>query len=180
MNLTKLFQMQKELDEPYSHVEDRLSKDILWLQTELGELANEWRGFRYRRPESERQPRTSGDLIGWINQHGERCIDVRNPLLEEYTDCLSILLSIGNDLIHRGNALEFVSAFNDQKDITGQFNLLFSIFSDLWNYGEIEEGYGAVLFSFLKLGEMLGFTWEQIESNYIEKAKANKERNVIV
>lgn len=53
MNLQKLFQMQKELDEhidkehPPKPGEDRLEKKILALQVELGECANKWRGFKY-------------------------------------------------------------------------------------------------------------------------------------
>ncbi|MGG3951379.1 dUTP diphosphatase, partial [Geobacillus thermodenitrificans] len=48
MNLQKLFEMQRQLDEyierehPRQEGEDRLSKKILALMVELGELANEW------------------------------------------------------------------------------------------------------------------------------------------
>lgn len=53
MNLAKLFEMQRQLDEhiekehPRKPREDRLVKKILALQVELGELANCWRGFKY-------------------------------------------------------------------------------------------------------------------------------------
>lgn len=53
MNLSKLFEMQKELDEhiekehPREPGEDRLAKKILALQVELGELANEWKRELY-------------------------------------------------------------------------------------------------------------------------------------
>ncbi|MEK4091705.1 dUTP diphosphatase [Viridibacillus sp. FSL H8-0110] len=48
MNLTKLFEAQRELDlyidqqHPVQPGEDRLSKKILALLVELGECANEW------------------------------------------------------------------------------------------------------------------------------------------
>ncbi|SDJ61464.1 dUTP diphosphatase [Paenibacillus naphthalenovorans] len=172
MNLTKLFQIQKELDEPYSHVEDRLSKDILWLQTELGELANEWRGFRYRRPESEQKPR----MEAW-SETGIIITDC-NPLLEEYTDCLSIILSIGLE-IERDNVLvnfPTIGEQNNKRIIIERFDMVFRMAS-MMN----DDDYYRELFNyFLDLGFMLGFTWEQIESNYIEKSKLNKERNVIV
>lgn len=52
MELKELFEMQKKLDE---HIieekglegQDLLPKKILALQVELGELANEWRGFKF-------------------------------------------------------------------------------------------------------------------------------------
>lgn len=53
MNLQNLFELQKQLDEhiyedhPVQDGEDRLAKKILALQVELGELANEWRGFKF-------------------------------------------------------------------------------------------------------------------------------------
>ncbi|MDQ4683029.1 dUTP diphosphatase, partial [Stenotrophomonas maltophilia group sp. RNC7] len=52
MNLGELFEMQRKLDE---HIvrekgldgQDLLPKKILALQVELGELSNEWRGFKF-------------------------------------------------------------------------------------------------------------------------------------
>src|SRR5690606_6157450 len=62
MNLSKLFEMQAKLDahiereHPCKENEDRLVKKILALQVELGELANEWRGFKFW--SEEQAPRT--------------------------------------------------------------------------------------------------------------------------
>ena len=62
MNLQKLFAAQAELDKhiyeqhPVEDGEDRLAKKILALQVELGECANEWRGFKYW--SDDREPRT--------------------------------------------------------------------------------------------------------------------------
>lgn len=53
MNLKPLFEMQKVLDyrieqeHPRQEGEDRLAKKLLALQVELGECANEWRGFKF-------------------------------------------------------------------------------------------------------------------------------------
>ena len=53
MNITKLFEAQAELDahiteqHPVKDGEDRLANKVLALQVELGELANEWRGFKF-------------------------------------------------------------------------------------------------------------------------------------
>lgn len=52
MNLIKLFEMQKVLDdrivrEKRLEGRDTLPEKILALQVELGECANEWRGFKF-------------------------------------------------------------------------------------------------------------------------------------
>lgn len=52
MNLTKLFEMQRELDERIIKEkglegQNLLSNTVLALQVEIGELANEWRGFKF-------------------------------------------------------------------------------------------------------------------------------------
>src|SRR5690625_7095831 len=52
MNLTKLFETQRELDnkiveEKGLQGQDLLDKKILALQVELGELAQNWRGFKF-------------------------------------------------------------------------------------------------------------------------------------
>src|SRR5690625_3567895 len=122
MNLEKLFKAQKELDDRI--VEEKglqrkvlLDKKILALQVELGELANEWRGFKFW---SEKQkPRTNEPIEcetcdGWgsetdplgICMSSDKCencsgtgfVGSRNTLLEEYVDCLHFILSIGIEL----------------------------------------------------------------------------------
>lgn len=184
MNLSKLFEIQAELDAPYQDVQDRLSKDILWLMTELGELANEWRGFRYRRPEEEQTPRTQYDM--YCRCHGcEGHVVWGNPLLNEYTDALSVLLSIGLQVLDeekRGKLDDRIWILlndlitEDFEDIVELFSMAFDKCGDLyrhrnaWNY--------ALTFDwFVVTGIKLGYTWDQIETAYIEKAEANKRRN---
>src|SRR5690606_3790379 len=114
MNLAHLFDIQRELDQ---HIvekhglqnEDLLPKKILALQVELGELANEWRGFKFW--SENREPRihdirchacggigkfyfsdTDIEPCGYCDGTG---IQEKNPLLEEYVDCLHFILSIG-------------------------------------------------------------------------------------
>jgi dimeric dUTPase (all-alpha-NTP-PPase superfamily) len=180
VNLSKLFEIQAEIDKPYQDVPDRLSKDILWLMTELGELANEWRGFRYRRPASEQTPVTD---IGFKTTLSG--IQIINPLLNEYTDALSVLLSIGLQVLDeekRGKLDDRIWILlndlitDDFEDIVELFSMAFDKCGDLskhrnaWNY--------ALTFDwFVVTGIKLGFTWDQIETAYIEKAEANKRRN---
>lgn len=184
MNLSKLFEIQAELDKPYQDVPDRLSKDILWLMTELGELANEWRGFRYRRPESEQTPHVKEVCLSDHEDVWSHLI-VKNPLLDEYTDALSVLLSIGLQVLDdekRGKIDDRIWTLlndmitEDYEDITELFNMIFDKCGDLskhrnaWNYAQTFDW-------FVVTGIKLGFSWEQIETAYMEKAEANKRRN---
>ncbi|MBM7607553.1 dimeric dUTPase (all-alpha-NTP-PPase superfamily) [Lysinibacillus composti] len=107
MNLTKLFEIQAGLDyhitkeHPEQNDENRLSKKVLALQVELGECANEWRGFKF-----------------WSNDQVAR----ENLLLEEYVDCLHFLLSIGNTLNFR-YLLPYKKPL--ETDVVDLFNLIF-------------------------------------------------------
>src|SRR5690606_1696390 len=106
MNLKHLFELQAKLDEriyaehPVQEGENRLAKKILALQVELGELANCWRGFKYW--SNDQEPRTKAiDFALWVkngrevDEEGKPTNCFKNPLLEEYVDCLHFILSIG-------------------------------------------------------------------------------------
>src|SRR5690625_840666 len=121
MNLEKLFKIQAELDKRIVEKhglqnEDLLDKKILALQVELGELANEWRGFKFWSKDQE--PKTTGMCWNCVEEGEgyfsgrewtgikEECIECggtgidtnENPLLEEYVDCLHFILTIGLEL----------------------------------------------------------------------------------
>lgn len=197
MNLQNLFEIQKELDEhveekhPRKKGEDRLAKKILALQVELGECANEWRGFKFWK--KNREPRTAievfcdecqgtGTPIGIPEESGVDCWKCegagsyfKNPLLEEYVDCLHFILSIGLELnipVIYGTETKWDELTSDETDITQQFLLVFENVNKLvhpidW-INLFEE--------FYILGKMLGFTWEQIEQSYLQKNRINHER----
>lgn len=183
MNLSKLFEIQKILDDrimeehPELKGQDNLDWKVLALQVELGECANEWRGFkkwshdqvprvRVMKPDTWENlgcPTTEEEL----NAIDDKCW--RNPVLEEYADCLSFFLTIGLELGLKNIELVkmpressvidcFLEVFSltNQLDLTGDFDLAIS--------------------KFFELGEMLGFTWDQIEQAYLEKNKENHER----
>ncbi|OXM83986.1 dUTP diphosphatase [Paenibacillus rigui] len=177
MNLSKLFEMQRELDEKIIKEKglqdmDRLPYLILALQVELGECANEWRGFKYW--SNEREPRTSvadtkykpitGDPLEGFLSH-----KVRNPLLEEYVDCLIFILSIG--LTQGYNESIPALGRNVYKyktdEITSHFSTVFRAISD-FEFRPNEGDYMRIWMSILGLGEMLGFTCEQIEQAYMD------------
>lgn len=199
MNLTKLFEMQKVLDQdiernhPIVEGEDRLSKKILALLVELGECANEWRGFKFW--SNDQEPETlewvecsscdgKGVRLDWgamqfweceeckgTGDHLQKC----NDLLEEYVDCLHFILSIGNDI-----GIELESKWSWVKmdyDMTKWFSLVFQNVVELNEYESMAESRWKDLFeNFYWLGESLGFTWEQIEQAYYDKNKINFER----
>src|SRR5690625_1744280 len=101
MNLEKLFKIQAELDKRIIEKhglqnEDLLDKKILALQVELGELAQNWRGFKFW---SGRQEPVTNDLrVADYKESGEAILETYNPLLEEYVDCLHFILSIGLEI----------------------------------------------------------------------------------
>jgi dimeric dUTPase (all-alpha-NTP-PPase superfamily) len=161
MNLSKLFELQRQLDEhiekehPRQEGEDRLAKKILALQVELGELANELpEVFKF-----------------WSNKKNNR-----KKALEEFCDALHFLLSIGLDIteperinIEKWNLVK-------AQTIVEQFLWVMSGVNELYN-GEYEPSdYDFLLTIFIHLGEMLGFTWEQIEEAYMRKNAVNHER----
>lgn len=199
MDISKLFKIQKELDEhieqkhPRFDGEDRLSKKILSLLVELGELANEQRSWKFWSEDQE--PRTT--LKCWncsVNDTGyfsgyewtgnkEVCKicsgtginKSKNPLLEEYMDglhfILSIALEIGLPQDHPYQTYE-----PDEGDtITSQFQRCFVNISDYVKDGDPYE-IMQLITDFGTLGEMLGFTWEEVEQAYLEKNKVNHAR----
>ncbi|MCM3492875.1 dUTP diphosphatase [Paenibacillus lactis] len=179
MNLTKLFEMQRELDERIVKEKglegkDLLPQKILALQVELGECANEWRGFKFW--SKDQQPRYEKKSIAFADPGGP-FEHVSYPLLEEYIDCLHFILSIG---IHYGydgsisKGWEFVlSRTTPTTFITSRFIELMDYTCDLQSHHDF---YADFLWCFLDLGYMLGFNWQQISDAYMDKNKTNHER----
>jgi len=180
MNLDKLFKIQAELDNRIVEKkglqgQDLLDKKILALQVELGELAQNWRGFKFWSEDQE--PRGQAEYLEYrcTCEGGNRWVN-KNPLLEEYVDCLHFILSIGNDLILY--KYEYVELVDFTNDIIAQFNAVFRLIGN-WKKEQLlmnNRFYFEVVNEFLCLGKMLGFTWEQIETAYLEKNKINHER----
>lgn len=194
MNLIKLFETQKKLDariveEKGLEGRDLLPEKILALLTELGELSNEWRGFKFW--SEDREPRDGRRIKNYLcstcgPQDDGLCRDcgketrpneyMRNPLLEEYVDCLHFILSIGLELEMDNADCWFVEnnvRVFQYKDIINQFIFMQGSLAEL-HQGDYE--YDDLFYELLGLGEMLGFTWDQIETAYYEKNKINHER----
>lgn len=199
MNLAKLFETQRILDEhimdehPGLKVQENLDWKVLALQVELGECANEWRGFK--KWSNDQKPRTK--LFTWVDAFGEvikslfdprmsnnnpigfNGFSVKNPLLEEYVDCLHFILSIGLELNIQDRYADEVN-FNigsraKRTFPTDEFRNTFrkiAVFDMHWN----EQDYMDVFTAFSTLGDSIGFTEEQIEQAYYEKNEINHER----
>ncbi|MDQ8093922.1 dUTP diphosphatase [Bacillus amyloliquefaciens] len=189
MNLQKMFEMQKVLDdriikEKGLEGQDLLPNLILALQVELAECANEWRGFKHW--SNDREPRNHCKLCQLI----ETPHICQNPLLEEYVDCLHFILSIGNQNKLKNEILYKLeievlceneeSTAGENEDISKQFIKIFSCACELyfvmgWN-PDARDTYRHLYRDFTKLGEMLSFTTEEIEAAYMEKNAVNHQR----
>jgi len=162
MKLIQLFELQEKLDlhiekeHPRQEGENRLAKKILALFVEMGELANELPEiFKF-----------------WSNKENNY-----EKALKEYVDVFHFYLSIGIELGFQDCDLWQPDA---EKTIVNQFHETIKSVNELYflhRVGGIDQiSYEFSLGSFLTLGGMLGFSWEQIEASYIEKNAVNHTR----
>lgn len=192
-----LFTMQKQLDE---HIvtekglegQDLLPEKILALRVELGELANEWRGFKFwsedREPNKWKECEVCTDQPGYLEIQieneiievecpicqGHSEIYVGNRLLEEYVDCLHFILSIGLDL-----NMEHITPYPYGCPSSSTIPRIFtSLMANIEYFLEDEDEYNYAMYfcQFIGLGEMLGFSWDQIIQAYLEKNQINHKR----
>lgn len=160
MNLETMFNMQKDLgkiglfayDAP-----DRFDKLCLALRVEIGETANEHRGFKF-----------------WsIDQLP------REKTLEELIDCIHFLLEIGI-MLGFDNVRDWFVESNIQcmkaMNVTDQFNAVFDYVTRVMDDPNDIDCYDELFYSIFGLGEMLGFTHEQLSQAYIDKNKVNIQR----
>jgi dimeric dUTPase (all-alpha-NTP-PPase superfamily) len=154
MDLTKLFETQKILRDRINYNEpDRFNKLVLSLLVELGECANEWRGFKF-----------------WSKDQKQR-----KSTLEEYVDILHFVLELGLELGQTKRYKYYTDAYLEES-ITDQFRAVFYLAS-VGVYPEYpEEWFNPLFAAFVSLGKMLGFTWEEVEQAYMEKNRINHER----
>jgi dimeric dUTPase (all-alpha-NTP-PPase superfamily) len=156
MNLEKLFLAQNELDariegqHPRAEGESRHPSKVLALLVELGELANETRCFKFWsfKPASEKA-----------------------VILEEYVDGIHFLLSLGLEKGVKEFDIESIQLPNLTEQFLGLYNS-FSVLAFAFSSGT----YSAAVSGYLGLGEMLGFTEDEIESAYFAKNTINHAR----
>ena len=156
MNLQNLFSAQNELDQhieeqhPRKEGESRQNEKVLALLVEIGELANETRCFKF-----------------WSHKPASP----KGIVLEEFVDGLHFIISYGLEM-----KVEEVAITPIKKDS------LIEQFIDLYNAVTIlkvnysPRAYNQVFSAFIGLGEMLGFTWDEIEKGYFAKNTINHAR----
>lgn len=193
MELGKLFETQKILRDRINYNEpDRFNKLILALLVELGECANEWRGFKFW--SKNQGPRTvietgsclycagTGnkfyDEIDETEEAWEDCEychgegeELKFPLLEEYVDGLHFVLELGLEIDYHSMGYN-KNHKQKEKTITEQFCLVMHHSNMMTE----DDYFAELLHSFIHLGEMLGFSWGQIEQAYFEKNEVNHQR----
>ncbi|TYR75568.1 hypothetical protein FZC79_10390 [Rossellomorea vietnamensis] len=173
MNLEKLFEAQKVLRDRINYNgEDRFNKLVLALLVEIGECANEWRGFKFwsqnQKPNilATHSDPTAGMYREW------------NPLLEEYVDGLHFILELGIEL--NVTSIKIDSDYT-KDNITDSFIELYSWVSQLVNDKKlfpdlVNDTYEMIFNLFIGIGRQLGFTWEEIEVAYFDKNQVNHAR----
>jgi dimeric dUTPase (all-alpha-NTP-PPase superfamily) len=184
LNLQKLFELQRQLDKhieqehPRQEGEDRLAKKILALQVELGELANEWRGFKFW--SNDQDPRTyvqagCEECEGGLT-YCEKCI--RNPLLEEYVDCLHFILSIAIEL---GYTAEDIYVWDEELEgetVDVFIELMYWVIRIKSNDELKRRGaFRTVCYIFFNMSsQRLGFTCDDVVQAYMKKNAENHKR----
>lgn len=174
MNLTKLFETQKVLRDRINYNEpDRFNKLILALLVELGECANEWRGFKFW--SKDQKPRTNIPFhtISMVVETGEEISDVeyRNLLLEEYVDGLHFVLELG---IEMGFFPEKVAAYPEENTVDSFVTVMERAID--FDIHPSKENYNLLFGRFLELGVFLGFSQDEVECAYYAKNKINHQR----
>ncbi|MFE8704119.1 dUTP diphosphatase [Cytobacillus sp. FJAT-54145] len=177
MNLDKLFKMQKVLRDRINYNEpDRFNKLVLALLVELGECANEWRGFKFW--SVNQVPHTSAVRVPAMMDEDKVFY---NPLLEEYVDGLHFVLELGIELDYKNPLYIPIGIY--PKETTDYFIELYYKISELnilqmFHKEEkiVKDSYQEIFDMYLHLGHKLGFTWEQIEQAYMDKNAVNHQR----
>lgn len=170
MDLLPLFEEQEKFKDRINYNEpDKFNKLILALLVEVGECANEWRGFKYW--SQDQQPRTNVPI--YEDYKGlNKVVTRKNLLLEEYVDglafSLEIGLAIGIDKFNFHTLLKF-------GNVESQFLELFALITELLHQPN-NNNWVILIQYYLGLGEMLGFTFEQIELAYYSKMNVNHLR----
>jgi len=158
MNVEALFEIQKELDEKITQKHglrgmDLISKKILALQVELGELANETRCFKF-----------------W----SVKPASARDVILEEYVDALHFVLSIGLEGGFKDNVL-LGRDETTHEDLTDAFLRMFDRIATFAQKLDVAT-YIDMFDALLDLGRALGFSWAEIEQAYLQKNEVNHQR----
>jgi dimeric dUTPase (all-alpha-NTP-PPase superfamily) len=151
-----LYEENKKLDDLFDKLYDNnsvdiIEKNIVELLVEIGELANETRCFKY-----------------WSNKKPSE----KSIIMDEYADCFLMTLYFCNminlDLNERFSVVKIL-------DLVKQFKNLYCIVSKL-DCKLSKKVIKGILSNIVNLGNLLGFTVEEIVEGCIIKINKNKTR----
>ncbi|WP_078413993.1 dUTP diphosphatase [Priestia abyssalis] len=157
MNFEQLFEMQRQLDQ---HIEEKhglqqerlVERKILALLVEVGELANETRCFKFW---SVKPPAAN------------------ETILEEYVDGIHFLLSLGLELKIEEHINIPTAKMNHT--LTEQFLKVYECVSH-FQTNMSQDTYINMFSQYLILGELLGFSTEDVKRAYVAKNEVNFQR----
>ncbi|XQY90940.1 dUTP diphosphatase [Metabacillus sp. HB246100] len=157
MNVTTLYNMQKQLDKKIEtqhqlEKESLIERKILALLVEVGELANETRCFKFW---SLKAPATT-DVI-----------------LEEFVDGIHFILSLGLE-IGTESAVILEEKTGDHS-LTEQFLRVYQEINS-FQMDHTKENHKQLFEEYLLLGNLLGFSADQVEQAYVSKNEVNHQR----
>lgn len=190
MNLEKMFEMQAELDnriirEKGLEGQDLLPNTYVALITELGEFANEGRWFKHW--SDDQRARNQDRYLEYRTEDlgGNQWVE-KNPLLEEYVDCLHFFLSIAikkgwkEELNIREEAIEDFKEAGFDGGLSGVFvEMQWSLLNSrmLKDEENKKQHFHIAWGLFLAIGIVgFGFTPKQIEEAYMNKNAVNHKR----
>ena len=207
MNLIKLFETQKVLRDRINYNEpDRFDKLVLALLVELGECANEWRGFKFwsknQKPKLGMSTSTNKEeeveyyLCGECNrtyslvevamfEYKDECPNCEssifgmkstNPLLEEFVDGLHFILELGIEI--EINYQEWNYSPFSRLNVTDKFTDIYEA-TIILSGSKQDQDWVDLFEHYLGLGELLGFDWEEIEKAYFDKNEVNHKRQTL-
>ncbi|TWT04624.1 dUTP diphosphatase [Planomicrobium sp. CPCC 101079] len=159
MELSKLFEVQRVLDAEIekkhpTEQRERITKKFVAIFVEAGELANELPEiFKF-----------------WSNKKNNY-----EKALVELVDVWHFTISLGLEFGYE--LLDFSKVVKNQEtgDRAAEFNNLFYRITRFESDEDSVE-YMRLVSTLYRIGEMLGFTWEQIESAYMNKNQINHAR----
>ncbi len=158
MDLRELFEMQKGLDEHIAkthqlQTDSLISRKVLALLVELGELANETRCFKF-----------------W----SVKGASPKEVILEEFVDGVHFILSLGLDCAFDHN-VHIEDLVLVEENVTNQFLTMYETVHRFSGERTLD-AYRHMLESYFVLGKMLGFSSEEIKEAYISKNEVNYKR----
>ncbi|MEY8001566.1 dUTP diphosphatase [Clostridium sp. Mt-5] len=159
MDIRQMLADQKNLDDEIlsnAGIKEYPLKNMqLALLVELGELANEWQGFKH-----------------W-KKHKEINMD---KLLEEFADCLHFALSLQNNLDTEEFSFEHIQNSYDLMNAIEGSASISKLFIDAYIEISANIKNTSLLLVIIALGLNLGITGEQMEQAYYKKNKVNYKR----